>query len=52
MPDEIIVASWRDMTVSSAALTRFGPRLMLHLEPALLLLQGHDLQALLLEHVR
>ena len=25
MPEEIIVASWRDMTVSSAALTRFGP---------------------------
>ena len=27
MPEEIIVASWRDMTVSSAALTRLGPRL-------------------------
>jgi hypothetical protein len=25
MPDEIIVASCRDITVSSAALTRFGP---------------------------
>ena len=24
MPEEIIVASWRVMTVSSAALTRFG----------------------------
>ena len=26
MPDEIIVASWRDITVSSLALTRLGPR--------------------------
>ena len=25
MPEEIMVASWRVMTVSSAALTRFGP---------------------------
>ena len=25
MPDEIIVASWRVMTVSSCALTRLGP---------------------------
>jgi hypothetical protein len=25
MPEEIMVASWRVITVSSAALTRFGP---------------------------
>ena len=25
MPEEIIVASWREMTVSSAGLTRLGP---------------------------
>ena len=45
MPEEIMVASWRVMTVSSAALTRLAER-ELHLEPGLLLAQVHDRQAL------
>ena len=33
MPEEIMVASWRDMTVSSCCLTRFGPSRMSILRP-------------------
>ena len=46
MPDEIIVDSCRVMTVRSSALTRFGRAAELHLEPALLLLDVVDRQAL------
>ena len=49
MPEEIIVASWRERTVSSAGLDPLGREAELHLEPALLLLERHDLQAAALE---
>ena len=45
MPEEIMVASWRVMTVSSWALTFFGPERELHAEPGLLLDQVHHGQA-------
>ena len=40
-----MVESWRVMIVSSAALTRFGRMLELHLHAGLLLVQAHDLEA-------
>ena len=46
MPEETMVASWRVMIVSSAALTRFGIRRELHVHAALLLVEPHDLEAL------
>ena len=49
MPEETMVASWRVMIVSSAALTRFGRSLMLHLHAGLLLVQAHDLETAGLE---
>ena len=45
MPEVIMVASWRVMTVSSAALTRFGTSVMSVFRPRLLLVELHDLQA-------
>ena len=45
MPEEIMVASWRVMTVSSWALTFLRPRESSMLEPGLLLVQVHDGQA-------
>ena len=44
MPEVIMVASWRVMTVSSAALTR--PKERSALQDRLLLRELHDLQAL------
>ena len=48
MPEEIMVESWRVMTVSSAGLMRWK-RLMSPLKRVLLLAQLHGLQALLLQ---
>ena len=45
MPEEIMVASWRDMTVSSPGLDPLGAEAELHLERALLLHEVHDDQA-------
>ena len=49
MPDEIIVASCRVITVSSCALTRFGPSEMSILRPDFFSSMRHDAEAAALQ---